>query len=275
LILDPGNLFLVTASAGTLAAARNIKETKQVIDRGLERFPDDPTLHFLRGQLIFGYTGSVDEWRQALDRFGHDVPELALLDQRFNLLRFERRYADIQDLLGTVDTPAIRVLAGQASSGFFGVGKRPTALYRGWLALLLGQPSEAGRHGRAVLEFVSAQKETPWSGWFLRLLEAHGYALTGDRERAIAAARRAVELMPRSRDALGWMAATHSAAAALAWSDAHDEANALLEELSVSVPGPPPALITRDPLFAIPLAQHAGYRALAERLEEQMRGTGL
>jgi hypothetical protein len=36
-----------------------------------------------------------------------------------------------------------------------------------------------------------------------------------------------------------------------------------------------PARITRDPIFSVPLARNARYRALADRLEEQMRSTQL
>jgi hypothetical protein len=40
-------------------------------------------------------------------------------------------------------------------------------------------------------------------------------------------------------------------------------------------PGPGPAEITRDPLYALPLAQNARYQAVVNRLEAQMRATKL
>src|SRR5207344_1450372 len=145
------------------------------------------------------------------------------------------------------------------------------AVYRGWTALLLKDSSTAGTQGRAVLEFVANQKETKWNAWFLQLLTAEGFAFLAQRERAIAAARKTLDLMPPSRDAMGWVSAAGSAAAVYAWAGAQDEAVALLEQLSTVRPGLRPASITRSPIYAIPLAKNPRYQALVRRLEAQMR----
>jgi hypothetical protein len=108
-----------------------------------------------------------------------------------------------------------------------------------------------------------------------RLLQAHGHTFLGEHEAAIAAGREALELMPATRDTLSWLPTVSGAAAAYAWSGAEEQAVALLEEYSKARPGPGPAMITRDPLFTVPLARNARYRALADRLEAQMRSTRL
>ncbi|HXZ68445.1 MAG TPA: hypothetical protein VEH07_07660, partial [Alphaproteobacteria bacterium] len=59
----------------------------------------------------------------------------------------------------------------------------------------------------------------------------------------------------------------------LAWAGDEDEAAALLETLGLGVPGIAPAQVARDPIFTIPLANNARYRALKAKLDAQMAAT--
>jgi hypothetical protein len=126
-----------------------------------------------------------------------------------------------------------------------------------------------------VLDFIASRKETQHNAWFLKMLKAHGHMFLGQHDTAIAAGRETLEMMPPTRDALTWMAAAAGVASVYAWSGAQDEAVVLLEELAMATPGPGPAHITRSPFVNIPLKSNARYRVLAERLEEQIRSTGL
>jgi hypothetical protein len=126
--------------------------------------------------------------------------------------------------------------------------------------------------GQAVLSFVANEPATRWNKWFLRTLIAEGSLLTGDKQRAAAAAREALELMPRKLDTLRWRYASAVSARVFAWAGADDEAIALLEQLAIAKPGLGPGEITRDPLYFIPLANHPRYQALVARLELEMKG---
>jgi hypothetical protein len=194
-------------------------------------------------------------------------------------MRFERRYPELKSTLESATSDSTRVLAGGGGlvgyPSFLAVGDRPIAEYRGWTNLLLGDHATAAEDGRAVLDFVARGKETEWNRWFLRMLEAEGHTFAGRNERAIQSARETLKLMPRSRSAVTWMSAAAVSARVYAWSGAQDEAVGLLEELMNITPGPGPAEITRDPLYALPLAQNARYQALVNRLEAQMRATKL
>src|SRR5690606_31237300 len=64
-----------------------------------------------------------------------------------------------------------------------------------------------------------------------------------------------------------------SLAATLAWSGAEDEAVKLLSSLAAGAAVLGPAMITRDPLYFVPLENNAAYRALAARLEARMQAT--
>jgi tetratricopeptide (TPR) repeat protein len=264
--LDPGNQVIRGAVAGNLVYARRTAEALQFVNR----YPDDASLQFVRALLIVCNTGRTDAWRAALDQANETISDpVTMLDQNFALLTIEHRYADVQKLLDDVSVTSTRV--NPFGGGLFGVGERPIAEYRGWTALLLKDSATAATQGRAVLDFVANQKETKWNAWYLRLLTAEGLTFLGQRERAIAAARKTLELMPPSRDALGWVSAAGSAAAVYAWAGAQDEAVALLEELSTARPGLEPPWITRDPTYAVPLAKNPRYQALVSRLEAQMR----
>jgi hypothetical protein len=232
-------------------------------------------LQFVQGQIVLSYTGRTEDWRATLDRARERLPPVVLVDQHFHLLRIEGRYAELKSLLDGITEPSVRVIAGTGATSLFGVGYRPTALYRGWVGLLLNDSAAAAKHGREVLKFVANEKETGRNQWFLRLLQSHGHTFLGEHEAAIAAGREALELMPPTRDALSWLSAAAGAAAAYAWSGAENDAVAVLEACSSATPGPGPGLITRDPLFSVPLANNARYRALADRLEAQMRSTEL
>ncbi len=150
------------------------------------------------------------------------------------------------------------------------VGTTPVARFRGWVNLLRDDRRAAAADGRAVLDFVAQQQPTQWNGWFLRVLEAEGRLFAGDMARAQTAAREAVNATAASRNLLHRTAARYMAATALAWAGAHDEATALLEEVSTSSPGMAPAPIARDPRLTLPLAEDPRYRALQARLEDEM-----
>jgi len=269
--LDPGNPFLMNFFATALWNAGRSAEALRVVDRGLVQFPEDASLRFSRALLIFSYTGRTDEWRAALDRVSETTSPETMLDQHYALLTIEHRYAEMQRRLDGVSATSTRVIAGP----FFGVGQHPIAEYRGWTALFLNYPAAAATQGRAVLDFVAKQKETKANVWYLRLLTAEGLTFLGQRERAIAAARETLELMPQSRDAYSWYGVASAMAAVYAWSGAQDEAVVLLEELSTARPGGGPAWITRDPTYAVPLARNPRYQKLVVRLEAEMRDTKL
>jgi hypothetical protein len=61
----------------------------------------------------------------------------------------------------------------------------------------------------------------------------------------------------------------------LAWSNAHDEAISLLEQLSGDTCSLGPAAIVRDPTITIPLKTHPRYTALETRLNAELEKSEL
>jgi TolB-like protein/tetratricopeptide (TPR) repeat protein len=273
---DPGNLQALLNLPIMLGFAHRPIEALRASNAIGERFPEIGDLPLRRGRLTFEFSGNTQQWRDALDqnrRVGNDDPtnKASTIDNQWELLRFERRYADLQRALDRTTDATVRVLT---FGGFTlcCVGRRPTAVYRGWTNLLNDDAGAAAREGRAVLDFVAKEPPTRWNKWFLRTLAAEGWLLTGDKQQAIVTAREALELAPRKLDALWSRYASAVAARVFAWAGSEDEAITLLDELAVLKPGLSPAEITRDPLYSVPLAENPGYRALAARLEADMQG---
>jgi TolB-like protein len=274
MVRDPGNLQVYMLASIHQALARKPAEALRTLDRAHVQFPDFPGIGLIRAEVILANTGKTDALSAWL---GSSTDEN--LDESVVALRFAGRYEELERLLNTIKSPAIRVRAGGGGlvglPPYFGVGDRPLAEYRGWAHLLAGKRAAAAADGREVLAFVAAQKETRWNRWFMRLLAAEGHLFAGNLDSAKNYAQQAVDLMPRSRQAVAWMSVATSAAQVFAWAGARDRAVGLLEELSTVTPGIAPAEVTRDPLFSVPLAQYPGYKRLVERLEAQMRAIQL
>jgi hypothetical protein len=238
----------------------------------MERF-QDKVFPLLQGRLIFEFTGKTEPWRTAVEQHRAALNSAAAIYRvHWDLLRFEHRYADLRRSLESVDAQS---LSGSAiTSGGFSlccVGRRPTAVYRGWADLLNDDAKSAAAEGHTVLAFVANEPQTRWNKWFLRTVAAEGSLQAGQRQQAITAAREALTLMPRKLDTLRSRYASAVAARVFAWAGAEDEAVALLEQLATARPGLAPAEITRDPLYFTPLARNAGYQKLVARLEAQMK----
>jgi len=267
---DPGNILVFSSLAAELGLAQRPAEAMRVRNLTMGRYPG-AVFPLLQGRLVFGFTGRTEVWRTALDHNRGRLDETAAIFRaHWDLLRFEKRYADLKRTLYSVDVPAVRTI----TSGGFSiccVGRRPTAVYRGWANLLNDDVAAAAVEGKAVLGFVAHEPPTRWNKWFLRTLVAEGALLAGNKEQAISAAHESLALMPRKLDTLRSRYASAVAARVFAWAGAEDEAVAVLEQLAILKPGLAPAEITRDPLYSIPLARNARYQALAARLETQMK----
>lgn len=271
--LDPGNFVLVNFMAILLSLAHQPDEALRISELVVERFAGNADAKLTRSRIVFAHSGRTNDWREVYE---NELPSLSLdrrVLEQFDLLRYERRFDELQNALQMADVEAV-------SAGTFNsltlccVGTRPLAEYRGWTALLQGDGAAAGAEGRAILEFVARQTPNRWNDWYLRLLEAEGLLLEGRRERALVGAREALSLVPRHRNAVNWRYAAAISARIFAWGGASADAVALLEQLDAARPGLSPAEIGRDPLYQVPLSESPQYEALVERLEGQMTSYG-
>lgn len=277
LALDPSNPVVLWLAGADDSWLRRPVDALRIADLAAKLDPHYGQL--LRSSVVFAYSGDTAGMRAAHEFFtgnsgGCPTDSPFGIRATFDLLRYEHRYRELDACLQKVTVDSMRTASGW-STVLDSVGDMPIAEYRGWVALLLGDRSRAQREGRNVLRFVASRQVTAFNRVYLGLLEAEGLTFQGESARAISAARASLELAPRARDAVMATAAGSIGARVYAWSGAHEQADALLEELATATPGLPPAEITRDPLYTIPLAEDARFKALSARLEDQMRSLNL
>jgi TolB-like protein len=273
--LDPGNPFLLAATAGMFLQAKRPGESVRTLDRGIERYPEFVPLHVTRAWGVWMFTGRADAVVPFLSGGGQASDPEFLLDQQYNLLLYQHRLPELRELVGATTFKTARVFAGSLGGVGFGYGRRPVAEYRGWVHLLLGEASLAAQDGHEVLEFVSQQKELESNRLFLRALTAVGHVFCGQQARAIELAQEFLRGASPEQDLLNWRALTVLGAQVLAWSGRRDDAVTLLEALASSATGPPPTPLAKNPLFSVPLAGNARFQQLVATLEAQMRETRL
>jgi len=261
--LDPANATVLGTTGSYYAVTRHPAEALRMFGLAAERQPAfAPFARNVQDSVRWAYTGD----RVALARItepGVTRPQIG------DDYRKSRKAAE-----------ALPVRAPMRGDFVFavpiGVGEYPMrALYQGRMDFLLGDRADAARDGGEILAFVGDTKLTRRNGWLLKVLTSYAKMYQGEKPAALAAAHEALALAPRSLDAVHWATASAFLAPVLAWSGAQDEAAAMLDELSTSVPGMPPAVIARDALIATTLSGNARYKALVVRLEAQMAATKL
>jgi tetratricopeptide (TPR) repeat protein len=252
--LDPGNPTIFRFWMANLFTARRPAEAMRVAQRFDELFPG----RIDRGALLFEYTGSTARWRQEMEP--QDPGQ-------FELLRYERRLSELEPLLSSFKAKEFRQFSPYSSLIAL---VKPVAELKGWERMLAGDRAAAAREGLSVLEFVKQLPQRKWNAWATHLLTAEGALFVADHARAQSETRAALAAMGDAPDFTTGAYARLMAARVFAWSGASDEAVDLLVRLSTRHPGIGPAAITRDPLISMPLAEHAGYRQLAQQLEGEI-----
>src|SRR5262249_45014047 len=160
---------------------------------------------YVRGLTTLQFGGQTQELRSFFERYDPTYftgqPGEALITSYFTLLLFDRRYAELRARIDRMPAASGLYLTGV---DFGPIGPTPTALFRGWTDLLLGDHEEASKDGRAVLQFVERQPRTPWNGTHLEFLSAVGHLFAGDCQAARTAATRALSLVSRVDNAVVW-----------------------------------------------------------------------
>jgi hypothetical protein len=166
---------------------------------------------------------------------------------------------------------------GMFQSYNLGLPPPPVAEMRGWADLLLNERAAAKSDGQTTLRVLgqSSHDADTELAWLTRLRVAEGQLFAGDNAKAATAAREGVALIPRSSNALQWLYAMNMATGVLAWAGQEDEAATMLEQLADAIPGVSPAMIARDPIYTVALADNARFKALSAKLEAQMAATRL
>jgi TolB-like protein/DNA-binding winged helix-turn-helix (wHTH) protein len=258
--LDPANGGLLENWIAVLWNARRPAEALRVT-RALAGKQAQP-----RHSFIFSFTGRADELDEKINPVSESIDADSRLMARVNRYRLRGHFPEAIALLRGSDVETMRQ-DSHSPVTIPAIGRKPVAELHGWLALLTGDAASAARDGRVLREFVAHEPVTKWNGWFLRILAAEAALFSGNQSQAITDARSALRLAPHNLNVAIDRYLPAQLAMIFAWAGAQEESVDLLERLSSEFPGVGPAEITREPLYAVPLAKNARYQALAKRLE--------
>ncbi len=261
--LDPGNAMIFRFWVSNLAAAHRPAEAMRVLRDFDSKYPG----RLYRGEYTFGFTGSTASWWDEIARLRAGEDPNATLSSEFDLLRYERRFAELRARLAAA---APRFAQHSSFGARVGTSLKPVAELVGWERLLAGDVRAAAREGQTLAVFVESLPKSTGSEWWRRLLSAESALMLGKQGHAVAEARAAMRLVG---DTSTFPASLHvrlMAARVLAWAGEANEAIALLESLSRGYPGVGPATIVRDPLFSTRLAASPRWRSLEQALNAEL-----
>jgi TolB-like protein/Flp pilus assembly protein TadD len=254
--LDPKNESVLINLAYSYLALRNFEAADKTVDRAIAITPQSFATLALKGYLAAALRGDLTEAERQISAVPAEVDPNGLITwMRSWVLMLQRKWPEalavVQKFSGEtliIGTTAPVPKAFVEGSIHFLEGDKPKAQIEFEKArvvseqLLRDAPDDAARHAQ------------------------HGLILAalGRKEEAIAEGKRAVELLPESRDAFDGPGCTTALAQIYAWTGETDEAFRLLDH-SLSVPnGVAVPILKLDPAWD-PLRKDPRFQALVEK----------
>ena len=253
---NPKDAVLIRNLALNYVAMRDFANAARTFDRALALVPQDFEMKSLRAWVDVYWKGDFTRFHALLNEApsGPDTSPVAAL-ARFNVQLFERKFDE--GLAALARTP-FENMRGETSA----------PLPKSFLAAQLHRAKGDAEQARLAYEQAlpvaeRALADSPG--------DAARYALVGliqagleRNEEAVRAGRRAVEVLPESKDALNGPILVISLARILTMTGAHDEAAALLDR-SLATPGGVTVNELRlDPVWD-PLRSHPGFQKLVAK----------
>src|SRR3712207_6740542 len=209
---------------------REFAAAEKTLDRAVALDPDSLTLWELKAKLAFAARGDIGPALEAVRRARERTRDAVTLAKRIELevklLYAQRKFDEalrVIDTLPDADLPKIPGVLAE-KYGYLGLLKKRLGDEEGARAALL-----------RAREFAEAQLGTKPGDAIHRGTLARTLALLGEHDAARAEARRAMELLPESKDAFKGPDVTEAAAEVYALVGDRDRAFELLDHL-MSVP---------------------------------------
>ena len=192
--LDPQNLNVIRNLLYTKTGMRDWPAAARIAERLRRLAPDAVNTQIQAAYIEFAWKGSTTALKAVLDGLpaGAD-PDGFVTASRWDLCMIERNYAEAEAAVARSALEEFSYLNAQST---------PKSYLEGCAALARGDRAMADANFTAALaKFEAAVAESPEGA------ERHAnlgllYAFLGRKEQAISEGRRAVELMPESKDAL-------------------------------------------------------------------------
>jgi serine/threonine protein kinase/tetratricopeptide (TPR) repeat protein len=241
---DPGNSVSVENLAETLEGTRQFRAAEQMYDRVIALRPDDARLKWNKPFIIYEETGDDAAIRAAIAAFpGSTSDDRDVLTWRLFFTFVDRDWAQAKELIEKLD--------GDDDDGGFAYtdGRVPVGCYSILLARLQGEETGSNKSFVETREQLNKRvQKAPENAPFLSKLAVLD-ALLNNKEIAIAEAKRAVELMPISKDALNGPAVQLNLAVIYAWTNEVDLAFETLSPLTKIPAGLFYGQLKRDPYW--------------------------
>ncbi len=242
--LDPQNRDLLFGSAFTYLCARDYNKAREVSDRALALKTKNNYIRLLPGWIDFHEQADTRPWQAALEKIISDDPASALdlARQRFFLALYRRD-----------PVAADRALASLVESSMRGRGIGAVEFSRAYAQGLVARMKGDSTGARDAFSAARLQQEQVVRAdsndgsqlCFLGLIDAS----LGRKEEALDEARRAVELLPVSKDALNGTEILYFYAVICAWSGERDLAIEQLKILAKNPAGASYGEIRLDPFW--------------------------
>jgi TolB-like protein/Tfp pilus assembly protein PilF/predicted Ser/Thr protein kinase len=253
--LDPRNTHLLEDAALTYWMVRQFPAALKLYDRALDIMPNDPDMISLKASIHLAQ-GNLEEVDKLLSEVNEQTPNDNMFGDKIAQLALERNYREALRLMKA--RPAHFPFHSDFEKGTYYV--RLTLMQR--LAGDLAGAKITAKQARDAFEPL--YKDQPNNAFIARQL-AEVYAVMGEKDLAITAAKRAVMLMPRAKNA--WFAPQYeeTLATVLAMVGENSRAISILGPL-LQIPylAPiTPALLRLDPAWD-PLRGDPAFQKLCE-----------
>lgn len=241
MLLDPRNAYQIEHLAHTYRALRRYDEARRLLDQLIAWQPEDIGVRVARATIEFEQKGDLGPVERVIAEIRPE-DRASVRTARFDLARYRRDYHVAREYLPKND-PYIAVRVARA----------------------LGDTAAAeAALQRAAKESAAEMADRPddFSHWMHR---ARLEAALGNKEAAVAAGARAMELLPASRDAITGVRCAKWSAEVCAEVGATDRALAILEDIAPRPWGPNYGELQYDPVWD-PLRQDERFQKIVASL---------
>jgi len=242
--LDPRNNDILFGTGFTFLCARDYKRAREIANRGLALPTKNNYARLLPVWIDFHEQADTGPWHAVLDKILAENPASArdLTRGRFFVSLCERDPVAAESALATLDYPVMNARG-------IGAVKFSPAYARALVARMKGDAAGAYAAFSAARaqqeEAVRAAPDDASKLCFLGLIDAS----LGRKEEALREGRRAVELLPSTKDALNGTEVLYFYAVICAWTGERDEAIQQLETLAKLPAGVSYGEICLDPFW--------------------------
>jgi len=254
--LDPKNAWVLQNLSFNYEANRDFETAEKILDRGLAVAPQSFAIRGLKAKLALEWKGDASVSEKFLSEVPAGVdPEGIVTLSRINILILQRRFAEALQLVKKMPKETVH---GE------GTAPTPKAFFEGILHFMLGEKDKARadfERARVIVE--ESVRDVPDDPGRHAQLGAI-FAGLGRKEEAIREGKRAVELLPESKDAFEGPQVTIALAQIYCWTGEKEQALQLIER-SLSTPnGINVPLLKLDPVWD-PIRDDPRFKALIDK----------